>query len=1720
MRIKKCVAALFIVCACVMVLGNSLNETGRTSSAQARRVAEQEGFQIVSMSESEVVLDFRMPDFEVVNSSLDGFRRIIFPIGGFTDEPGMPSLPFLTKMLGVPEDGFITVSVQNVMSREIQNIQIEPVATVSLQHDREAIRRYGFDHFPVAITNIVPNRNYYERGSSYPERNIRIGETAFAGGQKIQSFSFFPFMTNGSNRTLTVIEQARIVVSIHGNRSRNRSFVSTNRFNSFLGELLVNHEHARYWEKQFTSNNRSAFTPRYSDPVRVSEIQLRVIEDGIYKVTYEELRDEMQRMVEELGVVFTWDIDGINPKHLELSNMGRPVPIHFVGENDNSFDPGDYFEFWGERLRGEESYFHPYTNRNVYTLRLLDRVGTRMAVENGGLIETNPNRFIRPDAFEQTVHFERQSIPDRLSNQMAQRRNAENYFWREDVLFWRRIDAPAFNTTPFTLEYPLNAHLRHFTTRVSIWGGTFLPRGDAVDAVPDHILDHHATVWINEQLVNSHRWRDQNEQIFVNRNNMANSILRHGTNELVIDLPGDTYMGDREMVYLDYFQITYWREYRTSNDFLRFSKPSNRPFGLYQFELRNFSEEEVFIYKIGSSIFHNITAMPLSELGLPPFTIKFQDYVNSDGIEYVALTERMKRRVHSFVPDFPSELRNPNQQADYLIVTSREFSQDEGTLLLKQIWESRGVTVQIVSVDDIYDEFNYGIVHPRAIKDFFTYAFINWEEPRFSHVLLLGDGIFDKRSQADIDEFDIIPIHKYWTHQLGATASDHWYTTIIGDDDISDFHIGRISVYRAEQIMPIAQKTYDYLNNRNFSDKWHSRVTLASGGKAGQNDPFAAQSERLRRNFIPNHYQVSRVYTALHPEHNPHDVGISRGYLGSTPELTTRISDGTVFLQFIGHGSGQVWADYGLFHLTNVRSLTNRNFPFVSSMACYAADFATRGAVSLGEAFINTPNGGAVAHVGFTGLGYIQHVEDSSRNLIDGFFTKNMGSFGALASYQKMRFAAQWGRGSVARAAHVYGFVLQGDPMLYHVRAEQGGEIRLGDNQYLYAPGDVVRIYVTFPNDVFSAQCLVLDEAELVVNLPITFGVIQGQVAFTYTIPADAEPGVREIKVIGASPTREVVAVSSFGIGDSFFADNSVIPALPTENDEVQLRVRVHTSRSVDSMNVRVRQRRVSPIWNTFSMQPDGNYWITEKIGRFSPIMTSHTLLNHLVEYQFIVNWTDDPEPDLSQEYSFQVLAPDLAIMNMRFTEQSSIPGYEIFIQNVGDIASSSTHLDLRQVGGENALLNSLEIPAIEPMQAIWRFVPIPEGIQNIRIRAVVNSNRDFEEYWGIHNGVASISNNNIFEHFLSGLHFRAGVADTTVTSLDGNLDIGVPAEFFRDERAWFSLETGDFIIPHIQPDARRVRFANGQLSPVYTIDLLNRDLLADTTGTFDSSRRITLTFNYELHPDSLAQASELAVYRWDAFTMKWIYQAKNSVSTSGQIVHQIGRTGTYTVLRNLDRTPPLIEVNVEGQTFTKGGFISGTGVLSFTFSDANGIDVVEHPIRMWINGEKIDPTQFSMSIIPGHTNHIPMKYHLNLPRGEYSIQVGCTDVNGNHADVSFVFHVSDRFDLIRVANYPNPIISNTIDPVNSGRTRFTYTLTDDADNVEIRVYTVSGRRVRTFRNLPTSVGYHEYPRSVFAWDARDEEGFLLANGVYFYRVIATKGNRTITRTGKMAILR
>ena len=99
--------------------------------------------------------------------------------------------------------------------------------------------------------------------------------------------------------------------------------------------------------------------------------------------------------------------------------------------------------------------------------------------------------------------------------------------------------------------------------------------------------------------------------------------------------------------------------------------------------------------------------------------------------------------------------------------------------------------VKAVSVEDIYDELNDGLLDPRAIQDFLKYAYESWEPPAPTYVLLVGDANTDYRDYFGAGKRSQVPVHLSVT-SLGLTPDDNWYVSIQGEGVLPEMLIGRI----------------------------------------------------------------------------------------------------------------------------------------------------------------------------------------------------------------------------------------------------------------------------------------------------------------------------------------------------------------------------------------------------------------------------------------------------------------------------------------------------------------------------------------------------------------------------------------------------------------------------------------------------------------------------------------------------------------------------------------------------------------------------------------------------------------------------------------------------------------------------------------------------------------------------------------------------------------
>ncbi len=1636
-------------------------------------------FEVVRQNENELIVKFILPEFdkEIISTKFGSFNKIICADASYPVESGHPLLPFFTEIIGLPVDGDAAFEVIDKKQKTIRNVKVYPAEKMV---PSETSVNYKFQM----------EKNIYNSSALYPINIIEKGYPAYIGDRYFMGFNIHPFQYRAKNNELLITEELTLRIKIAGNKSRSIS-QSENYIDKIADSFFLNNIYSKNWRKE--KQMSGYIPPREGDDV--NEFRIIVDEEGIYKISYEYITETLATLDFPIEYEMAFDWDNIDPRNLELSCMGNQVPIHFVGAADGSFDPGDYFEFYGDIHYGENHYYDDYTYENSYFLKLLDHPGSRMAVENGGLGNINPGLFIIPESYQQTVHFEEQNSKDHLGAQYLW--NTPD-FYREDIWFWDRIYSPSLEIFHFQLQYPDQRPTKRFTAQTCLFSLTF-------NEDDYYQINHSAQININSSQVDQHEWNGQAEQMFSNIDNpLPNSYLYNGDNNLYVNLPGIPGI-ENQQVMLDYFDVTYWREYKTDTDEIKFTEPQDEDLGLFQFELNNFSTDQVSVYKLGISFIENVHIESFLGNGAPPFKISFQDSLINHYTDYFAVTEDMKKQPVKILPNIPSNLRSLTNFAKYIVITITDFIENESLLQFKQTWESQGKIVNIVDLQDIFDEFNYGIRSAQAIKDFIQYAYNNWSGSGVTHVLFMGDGITDERDNSPSREFNLIPFKNVWVEYWGAIASDNWLGCIVGDDLVPDVAIGRINVWVEDQIEGVVDKTIHYIDQPNFQDLWHSHVTLAAGGNPGEGAVFANQSEIIRSLWIPDDYNVSRVYC--------NTDGLPDSYAGNTTDLISNINDGTIYLQFMGHGGGHIWADYNLLNIADIATFNNDNLPFVASLSCYGSAFNTPQSSCIGEELILRPNRGAIGHIGFTGYGDLYGDLSFSKYLTEAIFDKQVPTIGEIVNFTKAKFFASYHNQGV-KVALIQGGALLGDPMIQLVLPYDQKQVDL--NNYNLEEGDTLVISSNVGSQISNGKFVVFDEDDSQLPLdqyyPLEIPTINDTLSISDFIVPESSNSIysQYVKLFAYGEDGEVTGITNFTVGQSAMVNLEIIPDPPEDGDPINIRADFFDEHGLAEIHF------VSP-FDPYIIEMIN---IEEHTYELESPLPAHSAGDEISFFFVIVNTIGDTTYTNSE--TIIVAGPDLVMEHFELAEFENAPAAKVLIRNSGSTVAGSCNLRLYDVTDIPILLTTIEISPLNVLENRWEYIPIPLLNGEIEFSAIVNENEEsFSEIHTFNNEINSDSYSiNMFEVGASG-------SVVSALSLDNNLLCEFPTDFLVEPAIFYinSIITEE---PIDQPDIKEILPAYPTSSFCYEIGTLDESCLADSIGHFQNNKTITLTFSYD-PSDSLTQAMELEdnfnIYRWESEFNKWIKYGGLMDSVANTVTFEVNRIGIYSILQNNDDQAPHIEANVEGQEFTHGGYISKDGVISFVLMDANGIDVFENSIRLYLrdgtNITEIGSDEYALTITPGNLNQLPLKYQLNdLTQGTYHISLECHDVNGNEENLEIEFIVNDKFDIINFANYPNPVKTATVNHHNSGRTRFTYVLTDDADKVNIKIYTVSGRLIKTFKDLPSSVGYHEYPRGPLGWDCRDKEGYFLANGVYFYRITATKGNKKIEKTQKMAILK
>jgi hypothetical protein len=448
------------------------------------------------------------------------------------------------------------------------------------------------------------------------------------------------------------------------------------------------------------------------------------------------------------------------------------------------------------------------------------------------------------------------------------------------------------------------------------------------------------------------------------------------------------------VVYLDGFDLAYRRTFQAVDDALTFA-----PDGLPGVTVSGFSDPAVRLLDVTDP--RKPRWVSGADVEADPNGGWRLSFAPAAGARYLAAGPAAIQAPAAIRPwtTLPRTLR-----ADYLVIAPAALRTPAQRLAFLR--SKQKLTVEVIDLEQIADQFGQGVATPHAIRAFLADV---WRTavrlPRY--VVLAGEGTLDYRNLQGFGDNVLPPLMV--ASAGGLFPSDNRLGDV-NDDGLPEMAVGRIPVLTAAELNAWVDKIAAY--EKGAPAEWARSVLLLSDvpdrGRifAMENDLVAAQ--------IPSSLQTERIDLGTEPL----EAARARLFAGLT--------EGAALVNYFGHGGLDRLAGAGLLTNADVPALGNGDrLPVLTAMTCTVNRFAVPGVPSLGEVLVKSPSGGAAAVFGPSSLAD----SEESRKLAEIFYrrTADLGEM-RLGDVILRSFAEMRAQGGDESLLDIYN--LLGDPAL------------------------------------------------------------------------------------------------------------------------------------------------------------------------------------------------------------------------------------------------------------------------------------------------------------------------------------------------------------------------------------------------------------------------------------------------------------------------------------------------------------------------------------------------------------------------------------------------------------------------------------------------------------------------------------------------------------------
>lgn len=415
--------------------------------------------------------------------------------------------------------------------------------------------------------------------------------------------------------------------------------------------------------------------------------------------------------------------------------------------------------------------------------------------------------------------------------------------------------------------------------------------------------------------------------------------------------------------------------------------------------------------------------------------------------EYSSLREFVLIRTDR--PDFPAPVSKgkvvcPDLHSlsaiDMVIIAPPAFKK-EAERLGKEHESKDGLTVKVVGPEDIYNEYSSGTpdatAYRRFMKMLYDKALTPDERPKY--LLLFGDGAYDNRFVTDawgkIRENEganfLLTFQSENSLDKDSYVTDDYFGFLEDSEGKSitdctvDIGIGRFPVRSVSDARKVVNKVIRYMNNEEFGI-WKSETCfIADDGNNADKNKGKANDHMLQADNAAKtveDYAPDMLAGRLFFDNYMKDFSSSASYPAVTDEMNKKLKDGLLLINYTGHGSTTSWSDEQVLTQQMIDKFVYPKLPLWITATC---DFCRFDALttSAGESvFLNEKSGGIALYTTVR-VAYGSSNEKINKSLLKELFRQDR--YQALGDVVK-----QVKRDNVSMDTKNLNFTFIGDPAL------------------------------------------------------------------------------------------------------------------------------------------------------------------------------------------------------------------------------------------------------------------------------------------------------------------------------------------------------------------------------------------------------------------------------------------------------------------------------------------------------------------------------------------------------------------------------------------------------------------------------------------------------------------------------------------------------------------